>query len=286
MTSGRLSGGLVLLLAATTTAQSSQVFRSTTEVVLVDVQVREGTRPVRNLTAADFIVYDSGAPQRIDGLTVEQLPIDLTILLDTSGSTLGVADEFRRSADRVVSLLRREDRVRLMGFATDVVDLTPLGRTFPAQADLLRAPRGGTSLHDALLLTLARPTEAGRRHLVVVFTDGADTTSVAGAGELQAVANVSECALHVVVPAPILGRAPREPTELLPIQRAAMLTGGSIEPLSGEAVDALKRIFVDFRQSYVLRYTPTWKSLPGWHSLSVRVTKPGLTVRARRGYFR
>ena len=47
---------LLAASAAVAVAQAPQVFRSTTEVVLVDVLVREGNRPVRNLTAADFIV--------------------------------------------------------------------------------------------------------------------------------------------------------------------------------------------------------------------------------------
>lgn len=263
--------------AAVAVAQVSQVFRSTTEVVLVDVLVREGNRPVRNLTAADFIVYDSGAPQRIDQVSVEQLPIDLTLLLDTSGSTKAVAEQFRRGANRVAAMLGPDDRVRLMAFATEVAELSPLGRALPAPGATIQPPSGGTSLNDALLLTMARRTDPGRRHLIVTFTDGEDTTSVSQPVDVTSGARMSESLLHLVVPAE---------SRVRPLNEAIEISGGAVTPLSGDAVDALKRIFDDLRQSYLLRYTPTWKSLPGWHSLSVRVAKSGVTVRARRGYYR
>ena len=97
---------------------------------------------------------------------------------------------------------------------------------------------------------------------------------------------MSESVVHLVVPAEALGSGGTMPARFRSVNEAVEMTGGSITPLSGDAVDALKRIFEDLRQSYLLRYTPTWTSLPGWHSLTVRVTKPGVTVRARRGYYR
>ena len=133
------------------------------------------------------------------------------------------------------------------------------------------------SLNDALLLTMARRTNPGRRHLIVTFTDGEDTTSVSQPVDVTSGARMSESLLHLVVPAE---------SRVRPLNEAIEISGGAVTPLSGDAVDALKRIFDDLRQSYLLRYTPTWKSLPGWHSLSVRVAKSGVTVRARRGYYR
>jgi len=289
VTAWRCKSALIALVAACVApalAQTSQIFRSTTEVVLVDVVVREGSRPVKNLTAADFIVYDSGAPQRIDQLSVEQLPIDLTILLDTSGSTRAAAEQFRRGASRVASLLRGEDRVRLMAFATALAEVSPLGKGLPPIGALAAAPTGGTSLYDALILTMARKTDPGRRHLIVTFTDAEDTTSVTQPIDVTNGARMSESVVHLVVPADLLAPNAAASDRIHSVNDAIDLTGGVISPLTGDAVDALKRIFDEFRQSYVLRYTPTWKSLPGWHPLNVRVAKAGVTVRARRGYYR
>ena len=217
---------------------------------------------------------------------MEQLPIDLTLLLDTSGSTKAVAEQFRRGANRVAALLKPDDRVRLMAFATEVAELSTLGRGLPALGATIQPPSGGTSFYDALVLTMARPTDPGRRHLIVTFTDGEDTTSVTQAVDVTSGARMSESVVHLVVPAETLGPGATVPARLRAVNEAVEMSGGAITPLSGDAVDALKRIIDDLRQSYLLRYTPTWKSLPGWHSLSVRVTKPGVTVRARRGYYR
>ena len=279
------AAALITASAALAVAPAPQVFRATTEVVLVDVLVREGSRPVRNLTAADFIVYDAGAPQPIDQASVEQLPIDLTLLLDTSGSTKAVAEQFRRGAGRVAAMLGPDDRVRLMAFATEVAELSPLLRALPAPGATIQPPSGGTSLYDALLLTMARRTDPARRHVIVTFTDGEDTTSVSQPVDVTSGARMSESVVHLVVPAEALGSGGTVPSRLRAVNDAVEMAGGSIAPLSGDAVDALKRIFEDLRQSYLLRYTPTWKALPGWHSLSVRVTTPGVTIRARRGYY-
>ena len=133
---------------------------------------------------------------------------------------------------------------------------------------------------------MARRTDPGRRHLIVTFTDGEDTTSVSQPADVTSGARMSESVVHLVVPAEALGRGGTAPEHFRSVNEAVETTGGSITPLSGDAVEALKRIFDDLRRSYLLRYTPTWKSLPGWHSLSVRVARPGVTVRARRGYYR
>jgi Ca-activated chloride channel family protein len=275
-----------LASCALAAALPAQVFRSTTEVVLVDVVVRDGNRFVKGLSASDFVLYDAGLPQRIDQVSVEQLPIDLTILLDTSGSTTVVTEQFRRDAGRVASFLRADDHARLMAFATGVTELIPIGQPFHLADFSNRAPSGGTSLFDALVLTMARRTEPGRRHLIVAFTDGEDTNSVSDASDVRRTAGASDSVLHLVVPSTSLGRGGALPRALQPVHEAVDATGGTVAALSGNAVDALGRIFDEFRQSYVIRYTPTWKSLSGWHALSVRVTRPGVSVRARRGYYR
>ena len=48
-----------------------------------------------------------------------------------------------------------------------------------------------------------------------------------------------------------------------------------------------KRVLDEFRSTYVLHYTPTGVAAGGFHPLTVSVKgRDGLTVKARRGYFR
>ena len=51
-------------------------------------------------------------------------------------------------------------------------------------------------------------------------------------------------------------------------------------------LNAFRRIFDDFRQSYVLRYTPKGVERRGWHAIEVQVPSiRDATIRARRGYY-
>jgi hypothetical protein len=278
-------GALVLAAAVIVEARQRPTFRTGTSVVLVDVLVREGASPVRGLGRDDLQVFDEGIPQRIDELLPEQMPIDLTILLDASGSTSGVIDSFRRSASEVSSMLRPEDRVRLMAFATGVEEVAPLGASLPSRLFEAPLPSGLTSLHDALVLTFGRARDPGRRHLVVTYTDGVDNGSVLDAAAVARVARRTESVLHVVLEP--TGSAARE-DDLRLLREAAESTGGGTSLSSRDAVAPLRQVFDEFRESYVLRYTPTGVSAAGWHRISVRLTRPDAaryTVRARKGYF-
>lgn len=87
--------------------------------------------------------------------------MDVTLLLDTSGSTSSVLDAFRAQADQIAALVRAEDRVRVTAFASAVRDVMPLGPRGP----LVLAgplPTGETALFDALVHTLYRQVEPGR----------------------------------------------------------------------------------------------------------------------------
>ncbi|MEX1129708.1 MAG: VWA domain-containing protein [Vicinamibacterales bacterium] len=265
-------------------APQQPTFRTRTSVVLVDVLVRDGSRPVRGLQKADFQVFDEGFPQQIDELLPEQMPIDLTILLDASGSTAGAIESFKTSAAKVSGMLRPEDRVRVMAFATGPVELMRLTADPGPQFFAAPLPTGATSLNDALVLTLARARYPGRRHLVVAYTDGADTASVLDTVMVARVARRSDAVLHLVLAAD----GPRSPADALRLLReAAESTGGGVSESSKDAAVTLRQVFDDFRESYVLRYTPADVSSTGWHSIAVRVTRPDAdryTVRARKGY--
>jgi VWFA-related protein len=271
-------------------AQQPVTFRSTTDVVLVDALVRNGSSIVKDLVPENFQIFDEGFPQEIDGLVTEQLPIDLTLVLDESGSTSEVITRFAASAREVTALLHPDDRVRLVTFATDVVETAALQPGTQALPFERLQPAGGTSLNDALFLSLIRTQRPGRRQLIVAFTDGEDTTSVLGGAGLTKAAYRAETTLHVVLSGGPMAKLGQVPMPLRLLGEAAEATGGEMHAASafGNAVQALEKVFADFRQSYTLRYRPTRVSRTGWHAITVRIRKPGaesFVVRARRGYF-
>src|SRR5437667_4490365 len=85
-------------------AQQPPRFRSGIEVVSVNVSVRNGNTPVTGLTAADFHITDSGVPQAITRVDFEAVPVDVTLVLDASGSTAWVVEKFKKDTLEIAGL--------------------------------------------------------------------------------------------------------------------------------------------------------------------------------------
>ena len=274
-------------------------FRTTGSLVTVDVQVRDGTRLVRGLTAADFQISDNGVPQKVEMLDVESLPIDLTLVVDTSGSIVPMLEQLRMYVRDAAAALRVDDRFRLITFAGDVREATPL---LPADERLpierLQAD-GATSIVDAATASLMRTRQGDRRQIVAVFTDGIETNSALDGAALESVAKRSDSVLYVfLVSNPMyvpvwspadtrgywLSRVDFDVDELV---AAATATGGAVERVNvrTELPALLRRTLEDYRTSYVLRYAPAGVAEQGWHAIEVRVPESSHRVRARAGYF-
>lgn len=291
-----ITAAALAALVAAPAAQSQSTFRSGTTVVSVHVSVKAGNVPVAGLAAADFTLKDNGVTQTIDAVAVEAVPIDVTLVVDTSGSAAGAIARLLADAQQISGRLRATDRFRLMTIDTYVHQLLPMQaperQVWPA-----RIPYNGASaVHDALVAGLLTPVDVDRRHLVVAMTDGVDTTSTLDADTVRRVAGRSDAVMHIVAldgqsaPSPIPPNwLPRRDADLDILQEAARRTGGELSPagaLGANVVAAFDRVFEDFRSSYVLRYTPARVAARGWHELEVKTTRPGkLTLRARRGYF-
>jgi hypothetical protein len=286
------------------------VFRTTTEVVSVDVSVTRNDVPVAGLAAKDFVLLDNGVRQEIDAVSIETLPMDVTFVLDLSGSTAGSLKAFKTAVDRMRGMLRPTDRLRLVTFADrvqEIVPMQPAGDPLP----LDRIVSGqATSLTDGIFFALAWPAEPDRRHLVVAFTDGVDTWSTIDPDRLPILASHADAVLHVVLSTSAVRSAPRgfqmvqgvlvdapapPPTpaiSFLPdgsasvqaLTDTARRSGGAVHRLA-DNVAAFQEVLDDFRSSYVLRYTPHGVARPGWHDITVTLARSGsFTIRARKGY--
>lgn len=289
----RLAAVVASVLACT------QVFRSAVDVVSVDVSVKAGNRVVAGLTAADFRLYDNGVLQSVEAVAIEDVPIDVTIFHDTSVSQGGRVASLKRDIVTVAGMLRPVDRIRLLTFDDQVQDAfgwQPAG----GMLDVSRVTMGRVSpVYDALFAALLHKPEPGRRHMILALTDARDAGGVVSIDTLAAVADRSEAVLHLV----LLDDAPPRrrrgvirqwnPTraataEVARVKQMAANTGGAVhdEPLFGNhVVSSFRKVFDDFRQSYVLRYSLQGVRREGWHEIRVEVAKSGRhTVRARRGY--
>ena len=277
------------LLAAQELPQPPVMFRTRTDIVQVNVSVKSGGSYVRNMQPKDFELKDNGVVQEIDSVLSDAVPVDVTLVVDVSSSVINSLAAFRADVARIAELLRPEEQMRLITFDTYVREIVPM------QAAARRPPvneiRLGdtTSLNDALLFALSRAARPDRRHLVFVFTDGYDTSSLLDYTALPEIASRADgTLLHIVLVRPNVVPDAKAARDFGFLSEAAVRTGGAMDqPRPKEdLVNSFEQAIDAFRQSYVVSFTPSGPKQEGWHTLSVFVRTPGsFDVRARQGYY-
>jgi Ca-activated chloride channel family protein len=277
---GGLGGALVVLCGAALAGQAQPPsFSAKVEVVRVDALVTDRGQPVLGLTPADFEVFDNGVPQQVDLVSYEQIPLNVVLALDMSGSVAGDRlDHLRDAGGILLSALKKDDQVALVTFShvvtlaarltTDVATVREaLGRAVGA---------GKTALADGAYAGLVVGESDVGRSLLIVFSDGLDTVSWLTPEIVIETAKRSDVVVYGVA---VGGGKPEFLREL------TSLTGGRLFEVDKTA--NLSAIFLEvlqeFRQRYLLSYTPRGVARDGWHRLEVRV-KRRASVQARSGY--
>jgi Ca-activated chloride channel family protein len=282
------------------------VFRSQTEEVRVDVLVTDGRRPVGGLTARNFELLDSGVAQTIEQVDVSELPFSMLLVLDTSSSMEGAAlRQLEDGARAAVDALRPGDRASLLTFNSSVGPATPWTADrgpLAAAIDQLRAA-GTTSLFDAAFAAIVRrDPEPGRRNLMILFTDGEDTSSWLPDRSAYDLADRTDIVVYGVTtdattsgqPAGLQWRSGVRLASEQPIissqdflSSLAARTGG--KHLRSTATDlhrTFTQIVSEFRTRYILWYRPAGVPATGWHPVDVRLKGSRGQLTARRGYER
>lgn len=142
------------------------------------------------------------------------------------------------------------------------------------------SPMGDTSLVDAAYTAmLVGETQAGRA-LVLLFTDGIDASSYLDPNAVLEIARRSDAVVYAIV----TWGSP-EPRFLRDLTKTS---GGDLFEIEStrDLTAAFTRVFDEFRQRYLVSYSPRGVESGGWHRLQVRVKRPGASVRARPGYRR
>jgi len=285
------------------------VFRSGVQVVSIDASVRR-RNTLAVLAQGDFELLDNGVKQEIEARSIAEVPVDVSMVLDEGSiSKLIYAKTFKSDLLQIAATLRSIDRIRVITFATTVRELvamqparqlavdklTEIDESLPPgienRWDLTQDPNLlGRSELDALFLALAWPVDLGRRHLVMDFSEGVDS-SILDRQSIVAIAARSDALLHIALAPEVIGRSSLGSLNVSDLRLRGMLasaaaaTGGGVH----ELVDRLKAFtttFEELKQSYVLRYTLTGVPPEGWHEVVVKVPKcPDCVVRARKGYF-
>ena len=292
-----LAGALAAVTATSIRQPQQPTFRTRTDSVSVNVSVKNRNVAVAGLTVDSFRLFDNGVAQTVERVSVEGVPIDLTLFIDTSPSFIGHVEDLKDDIRTIAGVLRPDDRMRVIAFHNEIEEVVPWTAAHKdVSLDALRIARI-SSVYDGLAASLFHEPGPDRRHLIVGVTDGLDYNSAVGSARVLDISARVEGVLHLVV---LRSSGARHPNAPLPaIMRgpdgkgderlgdAAERTGGRMhEPIfGGNLVRMFTQVFDDFRTSYVLRYTPTGVPPGGWHDVKVEVpSQPRATIRARRGY--
>jgi Ca-activated chloride channel homolog len=253
--------------------------------------------PVANLEKGDFRVLEDGVPQTISVFDREsELPLSIALAIDTSGSTrrdmpleITSAKKFVRSivrpVDRLAVFQVSEDIDELVGFSSDTKHI---------QQGIERLiPGAGTSLYDAIFLCSEALLNRQGRRVLVLITDGGDTTSKTNYNGALRRAQQAEAIVYSIIIVPVAADAGRNIGGEHALIQISKDTGGkyyyadSIADLDS----AFRQISEELRTQYLIAYYPNRQvSESPFRRIQVQVTKDDAEaktyqVRHRAGYY-
>lgn len=286
------------------------VIRVDTNLVSLNVSVYSTKlrTNVGMLEQKDFAVTEDGHPEAISFFGTTDVPFDLVLLLDLSGSTSDKRDLIRKSTQRFIEAARPADRLAIVTFADSPNVVSPLTED---RKQLLKSIKkiegeGGSNIWEALKFTLDQvvgPKTGARRRAVVLMTDGIDSSLSGFIDSRISFADLVEAVRHsdtLIIPIcldtegdtgairgnfrkKILENA-RKSLELLADESGGLYyKARKIEDLNG----VYGQVIEDLGKVYSLGYKPTNEKRDGsWRTVNIQIpNQPDLKARARPGYY-
>lgn len=278
---GLLTGGL----------EQQPTFKSGTRTVPVYATVFNGDgRLVPGLEQENFEIYDNGKKQAVTIFDNKPIPFSAALTLDSSISMEMNLPFMQDAAVQFVIRLGPEDK-SVVGFFNSKIQFSPsLTNDRDSLVSYIRnnMTRGNsTRLWDGVDAAMDQLTDALGRRVVVVLTDGDDFASSRSNGDILERAQREDVMIYTLGIESYYHNGERW-TLSRPggaFRRLAAETGGGFFELkkSAELNSTFTRVIAELHSQYVLGFSPT--AMDGKaHKLEVRLTKPGLTARARKSY--
>ena len=280
-------------------APKSQVnIRSDSNLVLVPVSVCDPTNhAVTGLEKEHFKVFDDKIEQSVTHFAMEDEPVAVGIVLDTSGSMGPKLRRARQAAAAFFQTANPEDEFFLVEFSDRPKLAVPLTSNVEGLQSWLTftQSRGRTALLDAIMLSLHELRRSSKkRKALLIVSDGGDNSSRYSEAEVRNLIRESDVliyAIGVFEPFGSRGRTPEEMAGPGLLNDIAEQTGGHHFPADvSELPDIAAKIGIELRNRYVLGYSPKDYQRDGrYHHVQVKVIAPrGLpTLKAhwRTGYY-
>jgi Ca-activated chloride channel family protein len=285
-----LAVGAALVVGMTTLLAQQSTFKTSTHIVSLFATVTDTqNRLVPDLTRDDFEILDNDKVQPLLVFDSDVRPITVVVMLDTSASMTGTIGLLKQASEQFLLRLLPEDRAAVGAFN----DKIEIGSTFSNDRDQLVSEvkdldfGNGTRLFDAVAegLDMLKPVDG--RKVILVFTDGDDTSSRIGRGAVLDRARAEEVMVYAIG----LQSEYFDGVRMVRskpdggLKRLAEETGGGYFELkkTADLGPTFSRVALELHSQYVLGFDAP--QLDGKvHKLTIRVKQPGMTARARRSY--
>ena len=272
-------------LAATVRTRALPVVTESTgvDVVLVPFVVTDDRRRfVKGLQRSQFRVLEEETAQTVSYFEAEEVPLEIVVAVDISGSMNSVMPQLKEALKRFVRAFKPTDRATLIGFNHQVYVLRQRDTdraALSASIDGLVAA-GGTALYDAILTSLDLLGPEVQRRAVLVFSDGDDQASLTTADPVERRVRSSDAVAYFIT----LGGSGDDRRVLT---RLAEISGGrtfSIGRIT-ELDPALDVIREELENQYLIGYTPSNATRDGsYRRIRVVGAEQRHQIRARQGY--
>ena len=286
------AGVFAVATSAVLVAQQPQgpTFKAGTQVVSLFVTVADAQkRLVPDLAKEDFDVFDNEKPQAITYFDNSVHPITVVVMLDTSGSMTLTIDLLKRAAEQFLIRLLPDDKAKVGAFN----DKVQISSRFTNNRDQLISSvmdldyGNGTRLWDAVALSLDELKGIEGRRVILVFTDGDDTASKVGLGNVIDRARAEEVMVYAIGLESEYFNGQRQVRSRPDggLRKIADETGGGYFELkkTSDLAPTFTKVAAELHSQYVIGFAPTLLD-NRVHKLMVKVKPAGLTARARRSY--
>jgi Ca-activated chloride channel family protein len=279
----------------------SPSFRSGVELVSLNVTVSDASsRYVTDLQQDEFQVYEDGVKQDVTFFSRTNLPIALSLLMDTSASMEARLPTAQEAAIGFSRRLRSQDLAEVIDFDSRVTVLQPFTNSAAQLEQAIRrtSASGSTSLYNAVYIALrdlkkviVKNVDEIRRQSIIVLSDGEDTSSLLPFEEVLDLAKRSETVIYTIGlrdNSEGAGKSRGFKEAEFVLRQLAQQTGG--RPFFPSQVSELSSTYGQISDELSSQYTVGYTSKNGkhdgaWRRVVVRVARPSLTARTKQGYF-
>jgi VWFA-related protein len=239
---------------------------------------------VAGLPRSAFHVFEDGQRQAIGHFTADDVPLELIVAVDISGSMTPSMPRLKVAVKEFLAAVPAHNEVTLLGFNDSIFALT---RRNTDPADRVRAvdrlaPWGATALYDVILRGIEMVGRQAGRKAIIVFSDGEDQGSHVALQDVARRLESSDVTLYMIAQ----GRGVSQEYLRKIMTRLTATTGG--RAIFTESIDELHTAFAELldelSHQYLLGYQPTnTKRDDAWRAITVKVQGYS-DVRARQGY--